>query len=61
MDAGFDYRAEFAMLDYQALPVIDASDISALKAKTLATGLSVSDLVFVAWSKVMELDRFDIP
>ncbi len=31
-------------------PLVDASDIAALKAKVLATGLSVSDLVSVAWA-----------
>ena len=31
-------------------PLVDAPDITALKAMILATGLSVSDLVFVAWS-----------
>ena len=31
-------------------PLVDAGDIAALKTKILATGLSVSDLVFVAWS-----------
>lgn len=30
--------------------LIDAADIAALKAKVLATGLSVQDLVFVAWA-----------
>ncbi len=29
---------------------IDAADVAALKAKVLATGVSVSDLVFVAWA-----------
>jgi len=31
-------------------PLVDASDIAALKAAVLATGLSVSDLVSVAWA-----------
>jgi catalase-peroxidase len=31
-------------------PLIDAADISALKAKVLASGLSVSDLVSTAWA-----------
>lgn len=31
-------------------PPIDAADISSLKAQILASGLSVSDLVFVAWA-----------
>jgi catalase-peroxidase len=31
-------------------PLIDAADIAALKAKLLATGLSVADLVFTAWA-----------
>ncbi|MGN6150757.1 MAG: catalase/peroxidase HPI [Lysobacteraceae bacterium] len=31
-------------------PLIDATDIAALKAQVLASGLSVQDLVFVAWA-----------
>ncbi len=31
-------------------PLIDAADIAALKTKLLASGLSVQDLVFVAWA-----------
>ena len=31
-------------------PLVDASDVSALKAKVLATGLSVPELVFTAWA-----------
>ncbi|MEW5893124.1 MAG: catalase/peroxidase HPI [Pseudomonadota bacterium] len=31
-------------------PLIDAQDIAALKAKILATGLTVSELVYTAWS-----------
>jgi catalase-peroxidase len=31
-------------------PLIDGQDASALKAKILATGLSISDLVYTAWS-----------
>ncbi len=31
-------------------PLVDAADIAALKAKILATGLAVSDLVFTAWA-----------
>ena len=30
--------------------LVDAADVAALKAKVLATGLSVSDLVFTAWA-----------
>ena len=33
-----------------AHPLVDAADIASLKAKILATGLSVSDLVFTAWA-----------
>jgi catalase-peroxidase len=31
-------------------PLVDAADVAALKAKILATGLAVSDLVFTAWA-----------
>ena len=31
-------------------PLVDAADISALKARILAAGLSISDLVFTAWA-----------
>ncbi len=31
-------------------PLVDAADIAALKARILATGLAVSDLVFTAWA-----------
>jgi catalase-peroxidase len=31
-------------------PLVDAADVAALKARILATGLAVSDLVFTAWA-----------
>lgn len=31
-------------------PLVDAADVAALKAKVLASGLSVADLVFTAWA-----------
>lgn len=46
-DEDFIWQDPLPKLDH---PVIDAEDIAELKSKILGSGLSVSDLVFVAWA-----------
>lgn len=41
-------------------PLIDAADIKALKAKILASGLAVSELVFTAWASASTFRKSDM-